>query len=85
MSTDPTFEGFSKDLDFGYVNKLADAPKKHHPELVLNNETNSMLRALRFEMRRASSFTFSVAFVSPRAIALLKQELIDTKFFLSAL
>ena len=77
MSTDPTFEGFSKDLDFGYVNKLADAPKKHHPELVLNNETNSMLRALRFEMRRASSFTFSVAFVSPRAIALLKQELID--------
>lgn len=77
MSTDQTFEGFSKDLDFGYVNKLADAPKKHHPELVLNNETNSMLRALRFEMRRASSFTFSVAFVSPRAIALLKQELID--------
>lgn len=77
MSTGPTFEGFSKDLDFGYVNKLADAPKKHHPELVLNNETNSMLRALRFEMRRASSFTFSVAFVSPRAIALLKQELID--------
>ena len=77
MSTDSTFEGFSKDLDFGYVNKLADAPKKHHPELVLNNESNSMLRALRFEMRRASSFTFSVAFVSPRAIALLKQELID--------
>lgn len=77
MSTDSTFEGFSKDLDFGYVNKLADAPKKHHPELVLNNESNSMLRALRFEMRRSSSFTFSVAFVSPRAIALLKQELID--------
>lgn len=77
MSMDSTFEGFSRDLDFGYVNKRTDAPKKHHPELVLNNETNSMLRALRFEMRRASSFTFSVAFVSPRAIALLKQELID--------
>lgn len=36
-----------------------------------------MLRALRTEIRNATSFTFSVAFVSPRAIALLKQELLD--------
>ncbi len=36
-----------------------------------------MLRALRYELRHASSFTFSVAFVSARAIALLKQELVD--------
>jgi len=36
-----------------------------------------MLRALRHELRHATSFTFSVAFVSTRAIALLKQELVD--------
>jgi len=36
-----------------------------------------MLRALRHELRNATSFTFSVAFVSPRAIALLKQEFLD--------
>ncbi|MBX3098691.1 MAG: DEAD/DEAH box helicase [Salinibacterium sp.] len=36
-----------------------------------------MLRALREELRRCTSFTFSVAFVSPRAIALLKQEFIE--------
>jgi superfamily II DNA or RNA helicase/HKD family nuclease len=36
-----------------------------------------MLRALRHEFRHATSFTFSVAFVSPRAIALLKQEFLD--------
>lgn len=77
MSPDFALEGFGHDVDFGFVDKNVDAPKKHHPELVLNSETNSMLRALRYEMRRAASFTFSVAFVSPRAIALLKQELID--------
>lgn len=33
-----------------------------------------MLRALRDELKRSTSFSFSVAFVSSRAIALLKQE-----------
>jgi superfamily II DNA or RNA helicase len=68
---------FGQDIDFGYLNKSVNAPKKFHPELVLNSESSSMLRALRTEIRNATSFTFSVAFVSPRAIALLKQELLD--------
>lgn len=68
---------FGKDIDFGYLNKQVDSPKKFHPELVLNSKSSSMLRALRSEIRQATSFTFSVAFVSPRAIALLKQDLID--------
>jgi superfamily II DNA or RNA helicase/HKD family nuclease len=37
----------------------------------------SVLRTLREELRRCRAFTFSVAFVTPRAIALLKQELVD--------
>jgi len=36
-----------------------------------------MLRVLREQLRHCSSFTFSVAFVAPRAIALLKQEFVD--------
>jgi superfamily II DNA or RNA helicase/HKD family nuclease len=70
-------EPFGQDLEFGYVDRNLRSPRVHHPQLVLNTATDSMLRALRHELRRASSFTFSVAFVSTRAIALLKQELID--------
>jgi len=70
-------EPFGQDVSFGYVDRTVHSPRKLHPHLVLNTETDSMLRALRTELQRASSFTFSVAFVSPRAIALLKQELID--------
>jgi superfamily II DNA or RNA helicase/HKD family nuclease len=36
-----------------------------------------MLRVLREELRHCTGFTFSVAFVTPRAIALLKQELVE--------
>ena len=63
------------DIGFGYLSREIRAPRKFHPQLVLNTETTSMLRAIRDELKRANSFTFSVAFVSPRAIALLKQEL----------
>ncbi|TQO20358.1 superfamily II DNA or RNA helicase [Rhodoglobus vestalii] len=70
-------EPFGQDIDFGYVDRKVNSPRKFHPHLVLNTKTDSMLRALRHELQRASSFTFSVAFVPPRAIALLKQELID--------
>uniref|UniRef100_UPI003784807C phospholipase D-like domain-containing protein n=1 Tax=Pseudolysinimonas sp. TaxID=2680009 RepID=UPI003784807C len=66
---------FGNDVGYGYLDRAIRAPRSFHPQLVLNTETTSMLRALRDELKRSSSFTFSVAFVSPRAIALLKQEL----------
>src|SRR5690606_4823320 len=66
-----------RDVSFGYLDQTLDAPKQFHPQLVLNSADSTVLRALRFELRRASSFTFSVAFVSPAGIALLKQALID--------
>lgn len=68
---------FGRDVAFGYLDKTLQSPRHFHPHLILNNANDSMLRALRYELRRATSFTFSVAFVSSRAIALLKQELID--------
>lgn len=70
-------EPFGQDIGFGYLDRTVRAPRQFQPHLVLNGESNSMLRALREELRHCTSFSFSVAFVSPRAIALLKQELVD--------
>jgi superfamily II DNA or RNA helicase/HKD family nuclease len=68
---------FGQDVGFGYLDRTVRAPLQFQPQLILNTKSDSMLRALRRELRYATSFTFSVAFVSPRAIALLKQELVD--------
>ncbi|WP_203338763.1 DUF3427 domain-containing protein [Nocardioides limicola] len=65
------------DVQYGYLNRAGPGPRGLHPKVVLNNQSGSMLRSLREELKRSDEFTFSVAFVSPRAIALLKQELID--------
>jgi superfamily II DNA or RNA helicase/HKD family nuclease len=70
-------EPFGQDVGFGFIDREVQSPRVHNPQLVLNTATDSMLRALRHELRHATSFTFSVAFVSTRAIALLKQELVD--------
>lgn len=66
-----------RDVGFGYLDQALDAPRKLHPSLVLNDEQGTVLQALRAELKTASSFTFSVAFVSPGGLALLKQALID--------
>ncbi|WP_456283874.1 DEAD/DEAH box helicase [Microbacterium sp. JZ101] len=65
------------DVDYGFLNSSRLAPRQQHPQVILNNERDTVLRTLRTELARSTDFTFSVAFVSPRAIALLKQELID--------
>jgi superfamily II DNA or RNA helicase/HKD family nuclease len=66
-----------RDVGFGYLDQSLDAPKQFHPHLVLNNEQETVLKALRAELKTASSFTFSVAFVSAGGLALLKQALVD--------
>ncbi len=66
-----------RDVGFGYLDQRLDAPKVLHPQLVLNDDRGTVLQALRAELRSASSFTFSVAFVSAGGIALLKQALVD--------
>jgi superfamily II DNA or RNA helicase/HKD family nuclease len=72
-----SLELFGRDTDFGYIDRTVRSPREFHPRLVLNTATDSMLRALRHELRNSTSFTFSVAFVSPGAIALLKKELVE--------
>lgn len=70
-------ELFEDDLRYGYLDRERAAPRQHHPEIVVNSGAGSMLRVLREELARCMSFSFSVAFVTPRAIALLKQEFVD--------
>ena len=66
-----------RETEFGYLLESSLIPHNLNPEVVLNNENSSVLRVLRRELKYAERFLFSVAFVTPRAIALLKQELVD--------
>lgn len=70
-------DSFALDVRLGFLADEARAPRQHHPQVVLNGPNDSVLRTLRLELARCSEFLFSVAFVSPRALALLKQELVD--------
>ncbi|WP_231959272.1 DUF3427 domain-containing protein [Paraoerskovia marina] len=42
-----------------------------------NDGSGNVLREIRLELKHATAFAFSVAFVTPSAIALLKQDLVD--------
>ena len=64
-------------LDHGYFEARGREPRQYNPRVVVNDDELSMLHVLRAELSRSSEFLFSVAFVSPRAIALLKQELVE--------
>lgn len=65
-------------VDYGYLEAHGSRePRRYNPKVVLNDAESSMLHALRAEIARSSRFLFSVAFISTRAIALLKQELVD--------
>lgn len=78
MSTDFRWENpLAVDVEFGYLRGDVAAPKRFHPQIVLNSGGHSVLKTLRDELRRSKAFIFSVAFVSPRAIALLKQEFVE--------
>lgn len=66
------------DLSFGFIDRSLPSSRNHHPVLISNEDENTMLRALREEIRSAKHFVFSVAFVSPDAIALLKEALYQT-------
>lgn len=70
-------EQLKRDLAFGFIDSSLPASRTRHPLLVSNLGDNTMLKAIRDELRRSTSFVFSVAFVTPGAVALLKQALID--------
>lgn len=70
-------ETLSADTHFGFLNRYEDADQIYNPLLISNGEQITMLQAIKEELRTASSFTFSVAFISSTGLALLKQALLD--------
>lgn len=78
MATDFNWLGdLSRDVQFGYLGTDQLAPRRRHPQLVCNDADNTALRVIREELATCDSFLFSVAFVSPRAIALLLTDLLE--------
>lgn len=67
----------ARDVRFGYVGDEAAGPRRYNPRLVLNNDGSTVAHALLEELDRSKRFTFSVAFISPDAIAQLKQHLLE--------
>ena len=65
------------DNTFGFLDSHVAADQVFHPTLVSNSDGNTMLRAIRDELKRSRRFVFSVAFITPSAIAMLKQSLLD--------
>lgn len=65
------------DTEFGFIDGSLATGRRFSPQLIANREERTMLRAIRDELRHAESFSFSVAFVTPNAIALLKQDLVE--------
>lgn len=70
---------FRLDIQFGYVGAELEGPRHYNPRIVLNQDGSTVEHALLEELDRCRTFTFSVAFISPGAIAQLKQHLLDFK------
>ncbi|MFD6698633.1 MULTISPECIES: DUF3427 domain-containing protein [unclassified Microbacterium] len=73
--TDPS--RITLDNTFGFLDRTVSSEQLFHPLLVSNTDGNTMVKAISSELRRAKSFTFSVAFVEASAVSLLKQPLLD--------
>lgn len=69
---------FVDDLSHGYLDRSVISPGVTNPVFVSNEGENTMLRAIKEELRSAKQFTFSVAFIVPDAVARLKQAILDS-------
>ena len=70
-------ESFKLDIENGYVGGGDAGSGIFAPHLVLNEDGRTVEHGIIQELKRCQAFTFSVAFVSPGAIAQLKQHLLD--------
>lgn len=71
----PYVSSLSRDIEFGFLNSSLPADQLHNPVLISNADDNTMLRAIKEELARSSSFIFSVAFITSSGLAMLKQAL----------
>lgn len=82
MSLNPDFAWppgpLERDIRHGFLSQQYKAAGQYKPEVVLNSSQGvTVLRTLRQELARCDQFVFSVAFVTPGAIAILKQDLLE--------
>lgn len=70
-------DDLSLDVQHGFLNSATEAPRVRHPQVVLNEGTETALRALNELLAKSDRFQFSVAFVTAGALAALKQQFID--------
>lgn len=68
-----------QDTQYGFINKALPSNRIYNPTLLSNAGEQTMLAALKREIAGSSRFKFSVAFITPSALAALKQELLDFK------
>lgn len=72
-----TRQALRADTVFGFLDSTIDSGQIYQPQLISNQDEHTMLRVIRQEILRAERFTFSVAFITPSALALLKQVLLN--------
>ncbi|MCJ7858711.1 DUF3427 domain-containing protein [Corynebacterium kalidii] len=60
---------------YGFLDREVDSEHLYHPRLIANRDGNTMVRAITEEMRRSVRVDFSVAFITPGALGLIKQAL----------
>lgn len=75
----PYASSITRDVEFGFLSSAVPADQLHNPVLILNSEENTMLRAIKEELARSTSFIFSVAFITSSGLAMLKQALHEFK------
>jgi superfamily II DNA or RNA helicase/HKD family nuclease len=61
----------------GFLDRTIDSEHLYHPRLIANRGSNTMVQAIEEELRRSTEFEFSVAFITPGALGMLKQALRD--------
>lgn len=76
MSTAHSLSSLEADTFFGYIDRQTLSERIQNPSLIANAEDNTMLAALRAELKTATAFTISVAFVTNGGIGALKEALI---------
>ena len=79
MGTAQSLSSLEADTFFGYIDRQTLSERIQNPSLVANAEDNTMLAALRTELKTATSFTISVAFVTNGGIGALKEALVGFK------
>ncbi len=73
------FHVIKADTIFGFLDSGTESGQLYNPRLIANEADNTMLRAIREELRRSERFDFSIAFIGSGALGLLKQALHDFK------